>query len=135
VADILYPLHVAVQVSDLAKAEEFYTQIIGLKKVERQLTFPGTWYQIGDFQLHLIVSEWAAHPPREDKWGRHPHITFAVANLAGRMRSLHAQNIPFQMSSSGRAALFVKDPDGNVIELLQVDLPGELPAERQAGNP
>jgi glyoxylase I family protein len=121
VSDILYPLHVAVQVSDLAKAEEFYAQVIGLEQVERTLTFPGAWYQIGDFQLHLIVSEWAAHPAREDKWGRHPHITFAIRDLEGRMRSLREKNIPFQMSSSGRAALFVKDPDGNVIELLKVD--------------
>ncbi len=119
-ADILYPLHVAVQVSDLAQAEAFYTQVVGLQKVERQLTFPGIWYQIGDFQLHLIVSEWAANPAREDKWGRHPHITFAIHDLAAIKQSLTEQSIPFQMSSSGRAALFVKDPDGNVVELLQV---------------
>ena len=119
-ADILYPVHVAVQVSDLAQAEAFYTQIIGLQKVERQLTFPGTWYQIGDFQLHLIVSKWAANPAREEKWGRHPHITFAIHDLAAVKQSLIEQAVPFQMSSSGRAALFVKDPDGNVVELLQV---------------
>lgn len=119
-ADILYPLHVAIQVSDLEKAENFYTEIIGLQKVERNLTFPGTWYQVGDFQLHLIVSEWAKHPAREDKWGRHPHITFAVPELATVIQALNAQAVPYQMSSSGRAALFVKDPDGNVVELLQV---------------
>ncbi len=119
-ADILYPLHVAVQVSDLEQAEKFYTDIIGLQKIERNLTFPGSWYQIGDFQLHLIVSEWAKNPVREDKWGRHPHITFAIADLEATKQKLQAQQIPFQMSSSGRAALFVKDPDGNVIELLKV---------------
>ena len=119
-AKILYPLHVAVQVSDLAQAEAFYTQVIGLQKVERQLTFPGTWYQIGDFQLHLIVSEWAANPTREEKWGRHPHITFAIHDLAAVKQSLVERGVPFQMSSSGRDALFVKDPDGNVVELLQV---------------
>lgn len=122
-ADILYPLHVAVQVSDLAKAEAFYTQVIGLEKVERSLTFAGTWYQIGDFQLHLIVSEWASNPAREEKWGRHPHITFAIQDLDAVKQSLGEQNMPFQMSSSGRAALFVKDPDGNVVELLQVNSP------------
>ncbi len=121
-ADILYPLHVAVQVSDLEKAETFYTDIIGLQKIERNLTFPGTWYQIGDFQLHLIVSEWAPNPIREDKWGRHPHVTFAIADLDATQQTLQAQQIPFQMSSSGRAALFVKDPDGNVVELLSVSL-------------
>lgn len=120
-ADILYPLHVAVQVSDLAQAEAFYTQVIGLEKVERSLTFAGTWYQVGDFQLHLVVSEWAGHPAREEKWGRHPHITFAISDLETVKHSLSEQAIPFQMSSSGRSALFVKDPDGNVVELLQVD--------------
>jgi glyoxylase I family protein len=119
--DILYPLHVAVQVSDLEKAEAFYTDIIGLQKIERNLTFPGTWYQIGDFQLHLIVSEWAKNPTREDKWGRHPHLTFAIYDLEAVKQILQQQQIPFQMSSSGRAALFVKDPDGNVVELLKVN--------------
>lgn len=118
--DILYPLHVALQVSDLARAETFYSEVIGLQKVARNLTFPGAWYQVGDFQLHLIVSDWAKHPPREDKWGRHPHVTFAVRHLDEVKRSLEEKAVPFQMSSSGRAALFVKDPDGNVVELLQV---------------
>ena len=120
--DILYPLHVAVQVSDLETSDRFYTEIIGLKKIDRQLSFPGSWYQIGDFQLHLIVSEWAVNPVREEKWGRHPHITFAIADLSTIKRSLIERNVPFQMSSSGRAALFVKDPDGNVVELLEVQL-------------
>ena len=119
-ANILYPLHVAVQVSDLAQAEAFYSDVIGLTKVERNLTFPGTWYQIGNFQLHLIVSNWASQPKREDKWGRHPHLTFAINDLENVKQQLADQNVPFQMSSSGRAALFVKDPDGNTIELLQV---------------
>jgi glyoxylase I family protein len=120
---ILHPLHVAIQVSDLEAAEAFYTKIIGLSKVARSLSFPGTWYQIGDFQLHLIVSEWAQQPSREDKWGRHPHLTFAVSDLEARKQTLTERQIPFQMSSSGRAALFVKDPDGNVIELLAVSAP------------
>ncbi|MEL7223441.1 MAG: VOC family protein [Cyanobacteria bacterium P01_D01_bin.36] len=118
--DILYPLHVALQVSDLEKSDAFYADVIGLNKVDRQLSFPGSWYQIGDFQLHLIVSEWAKNPEREDKWGRHPHLTFAINNLASVKQSLTEQSIRFQMSSSGRAALFVKDPDGNVVELLEV---------------
>ncbi|MGD1899550.1 MAG: VOC family protein [Phormidesmis sp.] len=119
--DILYPLHVALQVSDLAKADAFYSQTIGLKKVDRQLSFAGSWYQVGDFQLHLIVSKWAKNPVREDKWGRHPHITFAIRNLAAVKQSLIDSGMPFQMSSSGRAALFVKDPDGNVVELLEIE--------------
>lgn len=119
-ADILYPLHVAIQVSDLSVSDRFYTEVVGLQKVDRQLSFAGSWYQVGNFQLHLIVSEWAANPAREDKWGRHPHVTFAIADLSTLKQSLIERNVPFQMSSSGRAALFVKDPDGNVVELLEV---------------
>ena len=122
--EILYPLHVAIQVSELGAAERFYSEVIGLSKLEeRNLTFPGTWYQIGDFQLHLIVSDWAKNPVREEKWGRHPHLTFAIHNLADVIASLKAQKIDFQLSSSGRAALFVKDPDGNVVELLEINEP------------
>jgi len=120
--DILHVLHVAVQVSDLEKADRFYTEIIGLKKVERNLSFAGSWYQVGDFQLHLIVSDWAQNPVREDKWGRHPHVTFAIAGLDQVKRVLTEQQVPFQMSSSGRAALFVKDPDGNTVELLEISV-------------
>ena len=118
--DILHVLHVALQVSDLERADEFYSNVIGLQKVERNLTFPGSWYQVGDFQLHLIVSDWAKNPTREDKWGRHPHVTFAIRGLGKVIAALKEQAVPFQMSSSGRAALFVKDPDGNVVELLEI---------------
>lgn len=120
-ANILYPLHVALQVSNLEKSDYFYSHIVGLKKVERNLSFPGSWYQIGDFQLHLIASDWAANPVREAKWGRHPHITFAIDDLDQVKRDLTEQEVPFQMSSSGRAALFIKDPDGNTVELLQIE--------------
>lgn len=118
--DILHVLHVAIQVSDLERADQFYSEVIGLTKVERNLSFAGSWYQVGDFQLHLIVSDWAQNLEREDKWGRHPHLTFAIKGLDGVKRSLTEQQIPFQMSSSGRAALFIKDPDGNTVELLEI---------------
>ena len=119
-ADILHVLHVAVQVSDLEQADKFYSEVGGVKKVERNLSFAGSWYQAGDLQLHLIVSDWAKHPEREDKWGRHPHVTFAIKGLDQVKQSLIAHQVPFQMSSSGRAALFVKDPDGNTVELLEI---------------
>ncbi|MGI8934236.1 MAG: hypothetical protein ACR2FS_09205 [Phormidesmis sp.] len=48
-------------------------------------------------------------------------MTFAIRDLEAVKQSLREQGMPFQMSSSGRAALFVKDPDGNVVELLQVN--------------
>lgn len=118
--NIIKPLHIAFQVSDLAKADEFYTQVIGLEKVERSLSFEGSWYQAGDFQVHAIVSATGVPAAKEDKWGRHPHISFAITDLEAVKSVLIDRQIPFQMSSSGRRALFVQDPDSNVVELLEV---------------
>jgi len=47
-------LHAAILVSDLERAEQFYGNVLGLPKVDRQLKFTGAWYQIGNFQIHLI---------------------------------------------------------------------------------
>lgn len=114
-------LHVAVLVSDLEKAKHFYGKILGLSKVERELRFPGAWYQVGQFQIHLMVN---SNPRVElknpEKWGRNPHIAFSVVNLDEAKECLHAQGYPIQLSSSGRAALFTQDPDGNIIEISQI---------------
>ena len=114
-------LHTALLVSDLERAEYFYSHVLGLTKVERELKFPGVWYQIGEFQIHLIVD--ANFKPRlanQDKWGRNPHIAFAVKNLQLVRESLAGYGSTIQFSSSGRAALFVQDPDGNVIEVSEI---------------
>ena len=119
-------LHVALLVSDLARAERFYGDVLGLEKADRAaaLRFPGTWYRIGALQLHLIVRPgWQAVTPNAEKWGRNPHIAFAIADLDAVKARLQAASIPFQMSASGRAALFVRDPDGNILEFSQASRP------------
>lgn len=114
-------LHTAVIVSDLAKAEHFYGTVLGLPKVERSLRFLGAWYQIGDYQIHLIADTPidAKHQVPE-KWGRDRHLAFAVADLEVAKLHLQAHKCPIQISASGRAAIFTQDPDGNVIELSAV---------------
>jgi len=113
-------LHTAILVSDLEQAEHFYGTVLGLEKVDRVLKFPGVWYEVAGHQLHLIT-----HPKPEtdlqvpEKWGRNPHIAFSVSNLEAAKAQLSTHNCPMQMSTSGRAALFTRDPDGNVIELSE----------------
>jgi catechol 2,3-dioxygenase-like lactoylglutathione lyase family enzyme len=111
-------LHAAVLVSDLQRSEEFYGNVLGLPKVERSLKYPGVWYQVGNFQIHLIVDPTVqAQLQNPEKWGRNRHFAFSVANLEGAKDQLLASGYEVQMSASGRAALFTQDPDGNVIEL------------------
>ena len=50
-------LHAAILVSDLERAEQFYGNVLGLSKMDRVLKFPGAWYQVGAFQIHLIVAD------------------------------------------------------------------------------
>ena len=115
-------LHTAILVSNLEQAEDFYGKVLGLSKVERSLKYAGAWYQIGEFQLHLIVvpDYVLIKLQNPEKWGRNPHVALAVVNLDAAKEQLLAHKYPIQMSASGRAALFTQDPDGNIIELSQL---------------
>ncbi len=111
-------LHAAILVSDLEKSEHFYGAILGLAKVDRVLKFPGTWYEINNFQIHLIADAAAkSDVQNSEKWGRNRHLAFSVADINIAKDQLLSYGYEFQMSASGRAALFVQDPDGTVIEL------------------
>ena len=115
-------LHAAILVSDLEKAEHFYSNVLGLPKVDRILKYPGAWYQVGEFQVHLILSpNLGTKLHNREKWGRNPHIAFAVASLGEAKERLQACGYSMQMSASGRAALFTQDPDGNIIEISQIE--------------
>ena len=111
-------LHVAILVSDLERSELFYGNVLGLSKVDRVLKFPGVWYQIGNFQIHLIVDpQVSVSLQNEEKWGRNQHLAFSVSSVDNAKQKLLDNGYSVQMSASGRAALFTRDPDGNIIEL------------------
>ena len=116
---IIKCLHTAVLVSNLERAEHFYGKVLGLTKIERTLKYPGAWYQVGEFQIHLIVASPANQLKNSEKWGRNPHIALVVVNLEAAKNQLLSYKYSIQMSASGRAALFTQDPDGNIIELAQ----------------
>ncbi len=115
-------LHVAVIVSNLTRSIEFYSNLLGLTKVDRDLKYPGIWYQVGDLQIHLI--EDLHYQPNVEidlsKSTRSPHIALGVRDLDVAKQQLLAANCVVKMSNSGRAALFTQDPDGNAIELTLV---------------
>jgi catechol 2,3-dioxygenase-like lactoylglutathione lyase family enzyme len=112
-------LHTAILVTNLEQSEHFYGTVLGLSKVDRSLKYPGAWYQVGAYQIHLIVAPATPKLQNEEKWGRNPHFAFAVADLDAAKQQLLNHNYPIQTSASGRAALFTQDPDGNVVELSQ----------------
>lgn len=114
-------LHTAILVADLDRAKAFYGGVLGLTEVERSLKFPGVWYQLGAYQIHLMVqSQHNAHINPERSWGRNAHIALSVDDVAEAESELTTAGYKVRLSSSGRKALFVRDPDGNVLELNQI---------------
>jgi glyoxylase I family protein len=126
---ITKPLHTAITITDLEAAEHFYGKVLGLARIERKqslskgespsLKFSGAWYQVGEYQIHLIVASAVVNEPKHEKWGRNPHIAFSVSDLDAAKQQLLDYNFLIQPSASGRPAIFTQDPDGNVIELSQ----------------
>jgi glyoxylase I family protein len=118
---ITKPLHTAITITNLEAAEHFYGKVLGLVRIERSpsLKFSGVWYQVGEYQIHLIVASAVVNEPKHEKWGRNPHIAFSVSDLDAAKQQLLNYNFLIQPSASGRPAIFTQDPDGNVIELSQ----------------
>ena len=116
--------HVSVTVSDLEKAKAFYGGLIGFKEISRPpFNFPGAWYTAGDVQVHIIVDE--KLPPRPVERERFslmdPHFALWVEDADEIARRLaEAGTAPFEFSDSptGFRQLFIKDPDGNMVEFL-----------------
>jgi glyoxylase I family protein len=116
-------LHAAIMVSNVVRSIDFYGNILGLERIDRILKYPGAWYKIGDFQIHLIedINYRSAGEIDLHKSTRNPHIALGVRDLDAAKQQLLAANCAVKMSNSGRAALFTQDPDGNEIELTWVD--------------
>jgi glyoxylase I family protein len=116
-------LHASLLVSDLARARAFYEGVLGLAVSPKrpEMHFDGVWYDIGNQQIHLLA---LPNPdPVEGRpvhGGRDRHVALGVASLAAITQTLEAAGIAYTLSSSGRPALFCRDPDGNAIELIQL---------------
>lgn len=115
-------LHSSVIVRDTRTSLRFYCDVLGLTVSTQRpdLGYPGAWLEIGHQQIHLLelpnpdpVAERPVHG------GRDRHTAIAVRGLDGLRARLDAAQIPYTMSKSGRAALFVRDPDGNALEFIE----------------
>ena len=111
--------HTGIKISDVNKAKEFYGQIIGMTELPRpELPVPGAWYECNGVQVHLIGDSEAMR----DIPGVGPHIAIQVEDLEQAKQELTAKGVSFkevQPPASMRAnpVLFIRDPDGNVVEL------------------
>jgi len=114
--------HVSLIVNDTSRALRFYCGVLGLPQVDRpDLGFPGAWLQVGEVQqIHLLeVENPYAQVQLPEHGGRDRHTAFSITELAALAERLSADGIAYRMSSSGRRALFCRDPDGNTLEFIE----------------
>jgi catechol 2,3-dioxygenase-like lactoylglutathione lyase family enzyme len=114
--------HASIVVRDLAAARRFYGELLGLPEIDRpDFGFPGAWYQAGDIQLHLIVP-----PPGVDVGAPPPalspiaaHLAFEIDDYDAVRAALERAGLPVLGLGPELGQLFVRDPDGNGVELIR----------------
>ena len=111
--------HAGFLVTDIERAAAFYEGVLGLKNLPRpDFGFPGRWYDLNNGnQLHLMsTADLPAHSTHNPTFDR--HIALVVLDIKNTAAQLAALDIPYaEGGGRGGAQLFVRDPDGNMIEL------------------
>ena len=117
-------LHASLLIADVERSRAFYEGVLGLRANPDRpnLGFPGVWYDLGGGgQIHLLC---LANPDpvsgRPEHGGRDRHTALAVQGWEDMKAALDAAGVAYTLSRSGRRALFVRDPDGNALELVEV---------------
>lgn len=114
--------HASLIVADTEISLEFYHGILGLAvdPGRPDLGYPGAWLQLGEHQIHLLeLPNPDQHRENPDHGGRDRHLALSIRDLAVLEEVLNRAGIDYTRSRSGRAALFCRDPDGNVLEFIQ----------------
>src|SRR5712691_8053755 len=100
--------HVSVTVTDVAKAREFYTGILGFKEIARpNFDFPGIWYSLGgELQLHLILNDQLVRPAveREKITARYPHFALWTEDCDETAQRLEKLGRIVSRSTAGRTS-------------------------------
>jgi len=112
--------HVALLVSDVARSCEFYQGVLGLEAMTRPaFDFPGAWFRLGSVQeLHLIGGTSATPVPGQPRGN---HFALRVEDLEGWRQHLQPLGLIVRgpvRRPDGAVQIFVRDPDGHVVELF-----------------
>jgi catechol 2,3-dioxygenase-like lactoylglutathione lyase family enzyme len=131
------------EVADLGRSERFYTEIVGLPVANRWVRTPeddrdGVFLEIGP---HAFLGLWppesgGARAVAGGRGGAHVHFALLVEYGAldaarARIEAAGIEIIEERDFGRGNHAIYVADPDGNVVELTErrTDWAGEAMAE------
>lgn len=114
--------HNSFSVRNLERSDAFYAGLLGLPTIERpDFGIPGTWYQAGDVQLHLIQLPEGAEAglPSATLTPLANHLAFEIDDYEATSAMLKEHGHELIEFGSELGQMFLKDPDGNIIELIQ----------------
>jgi glyoxylase I family protein len=122
--------HVAVAVSDLARAKAFYANLLGLKEIARpDFPFDGAWYEVGDRQVHLIVASDPTFRSGKGINSQDGHFALRVKSFRRALEYLQSkgyregnEDVMYSMrlalrGPTGFPQIHIMDPDRNMVEI------------------
>lgn len=106
------------------RSQRFYEDVLGLEPIERpDLGFPGAWYRAGDCEVHLIVPidgmDVGAPPVELNPMA--VHTAFTIDDYSAVVARLKSAGLELLELGAEAGQLWIRDPDGNVIELIAAD--------------
>ena len=132
-AGIQYLGHVAIGVSDLGRAMYFYHDQLGLTEVFRLNGPTGSpmliYLRVNNDNFIELFPGLEKQAQGESKGTGLRHLGFFVKDLQATLHTLQARGLPLPDDAFKQAALvradgtflyFIRDPDGNAIELSQM---------------
>jgi catechol 2,3-dioxygenase-like lactoylglutathione lyase family enzyme len=122
--------HIAISVSDLARARQFYGEVLGLEEIPRpNFPFDGAWYRVGRQEVHLIVSRDPTFRSGKGVTLEDGHFALRVTSYRAALAHLEAKGFRATTDEPGRSMranpssvtgypqIHILDPDRNVIEI------------------
>ena len=104
--------HVTILVTDKNIAKKFYTKILGFEKKEIDGRL---WIKIGEQYIH--ITENSGQPVPNTFY----HFAIEIDNLPNYKTSLRDRGVNVFIFPDNPLQNFLKDPDGNLIELVDAN--------------
>jgi catechol 2,3-dioxygenase-like lactoylglutathione lyase family enzyme len=108
--------HVSVLITNVERSRRFYRDLLGLKEIAKPRTFDfvALWFDLGNQQLHLLRKD------RPDSISPR-HFALRVANVAAARTYCRENGVATEETTliPGADRFFIRDPDGNRIEIIQ----------------